>query len=49
MAAGQSGGEYLDSIAKTDLTTLNPLEWQTFLLAIIGTWERTRLDREISF
>lgn len=31
---GQMGGEYLDSIKKTDLATLTTTEWQTFLETI---------------
>ncbi len=48
-AAGRMGGEYLDSIATTDLARLTTQQWQTFLLAIIGSWEHQRLDREIPF
>ncbi|BAE49161.1 conserved hypothetical protein [Candidatus Terasakiella magnetica] len=32
---GQMGGEYLDSIAKTDLAALSPEQWQTFVEAVI--------------
>lgn len=32
---GCMGGEYLDSIAKTDLATLTPEEWRIFLEAVI--------------
>ncbi len=29
------GGEYLDSIARTDLATLSPDEWLTFVEAVV--------------
>lgn len=29
--AGAQGGEYLDSIKKTDLSALSPDEWATFI------------------
>ncbi len=32
---GQMGGEYLDSIAKTDLATLSTEEWATFVECIV--------------
>ena len=32
---GAMGGEYLDSIGKTDLETLNPDEWLTFIEAVV--------------
>ena len=32
---GEMGGEYLDSIAKTDLATLSPDEWLTFVEAVV--------------
>jgi hypothetical protein len=32
---GQLGGEYLDSIGKTDLESLSPEEWLTFVEAIV--------------
>ena len=32
---GQYGGEYLDSIGKTDLATLSADEWMTFIESII--------------
>lgn len=32
---GTMGGEYLDSIGKTDLETLNPDEWLTFIEAVV--------------
>ena len=32
---GRYGGEYLDSIGKTDLETLKPEEWLTFIEAVV--------------
>jgi hypothetical protein len=32
---GEMGGEYLDSIGKTDLETLQPEEWLTFIEAVV--------------
>ena len=32
---GNAGGEYLDSIGKTDLAQLKPEEWSTFLGCIL--------------
>ena len=32
---GEMGGEYLDSIGKTDLETLQPDEWFTFVEAVV--------------
>ena len=32
---GEMGGEYLDSIGKTDLETLQPHEWLTLVEAIV--------------
>lgn len=32
---GQQGGEYLESIGKTDLATLTETEWDRFLDAVI--------------
>ena len=32
---GCCGGEYLDSIGKTDLEMLNPDEWLTFIEAVV--------------
>ena len=33
---GAMGGEYLDSIGKTDLETLKPEEWLTFIEAVVS-------------
>lgn len=33
--AGGMGGEYLDSLAKTDLATLTREEWRTFIEAVV--------------
>jgi hypothetical protein len=51
---GQYGGEYLESIGKSDLTTLTETEWDCFLDAVVTGYcdnlrelagkERTRLD-----
>lgn len=35
-AGGAQGGEYLESIKKTDLAQLDAGEWQTFVEAIIS-------------
>ena len=44
---GRLGGEYLDSIAHTDLATLTSGEWDTFLQAIItGYCDRLRADAQ---
>jgi hypothetical protein len=34
--AGNLGGEYLDEIKKTDLSTLTHDEWQTFIRTVCG-------------
>ena len=34
LKGGQFGGEYLDSIGKTDLCTLTAEEWQIFLTSV---------------
>ena len=51
---GQYGGEYLESIGKSDLATLTETEWDCFLDAVITGYcdqlralvgqDRTRLD-----
>ena len=51
---GQMGGEYLESIGKSDLATLSEEEWALFLDAIVTGYcdhlralaakDRTRLD-----
>ena len=52
---GQQGGEYLESIGKSDLTTLTEAEWDCFLDAVVAGYcdhlrelgagqDRTRLD-----
>lgn len=35
-AGGAQGGEYLESIGKTDLSTLDAGEWQTFVEAVVS-------------
>lgn len=34
--AGAMGGEYLESLGRTDLATLTPEEWHTFIAAVCG-------------
>jgi hypothetical protein len=51
---GMAGGEYLESIGKTDLVTLTEGEWDTFVEVIVtgycdhlrelATQDRARLD-----
>jgi Family of unknown function (DUF6511) len=36
--AGNEGGQYLESIGKTDLATLTPDEWNMFLYAVVCTF-----------
>lgn len=44
LAGGGSGGEYLDSIGKTDLARLSEAEWSTFLTKILTRYaEEMRL------
>jgi len=33
-AASDTGGQYLDSLGKTDLATLTPDEWMTFIESV---------------
>lgn len=42
---GAMGGEYLESIGKSDLATLTPAEWQAFLEVICTNYhaEHNRL------
>ena len=35
VAGGQLGGEYLESLGKTDLVTLTEAEWTTFVEAVV--------------
>lgn len=54
---GQHGGEYLESIGKSDLATLTETEWDTFVEVIVTGYcdhlrelaakDRTRLDAMI--
>lgn len=39
MLAGQSGGEYLESIQKTDLATLSEAEWTMFLGVVVSKYQ----------
>ena len=51
---GQQGGQYLESIGKSDLTTLTGTEWDCFIDAVVTGYcdhlrglaarDRTRLD-----
>jgi len=51
---GQMGGEYLDSLGRTDLATLTTDEWERFIEAVVTGFcdhlrelaarDRTRLD-----
>jgi hypothetical protein len=51
---GQMGGEYLEGIGKTDLLSLTPEEWNTFIESVVTGYcdhlrdlaasDRTRLD-----
>ncbi|GAB4119036.1 MAG: hypothetical protein Kow00104_01180 [Rhodothalassiaceae bacterium] len=34
--AGNMGGEYLDSLRKTDLATLTEEEWRSFIEAVVS-------------
>ena len=50
--AGDIAGEYLDSIGKTDLATLDPVQWHVFLTKVVfgfGEAMRQVLDEEIPF
>ena len=54
IAGGSAGGEYLESIGKTDLTLLTGAEWDTFVEAVVTGYcdhlrelaakDRVRLD-----
>lgn len=49
---GNAGGEYLDSIGKTDLASLEPDEWSRFLsLVLVGYADGMReiVSREVPF
>jgi hypothetical protein len=35
IAGGQLGGEYLESIGKSDLATLTETEWDVFIEAVV--------------
>jgi len=35
---GEMGGEYLEEIGKTDLRTLTPEEWSTFLQVVCSNY-----------
>jgi hypothetical protein len=46
--AGEKGGEYLDTIGKTDLAALDENEWNVFLITVIrsfGEAMRTSLEK----
>lgn len=54
IAGGRAGGEYLESLGRTDLTLLTELEWDTFVEVIVTGYcdhlrdlaakDRVRLD-----
>jgi hypothetical protein len=46
LEAGGAAGTYLEKIGKTDLATLSPDEWRTFLQCIVVGYERA-LRRKI--
>lgn len=49
---GNAGGEYLDSLGKTDLAELDPEEWRTFLGCVLkGYAESMReiVSREVPY
>lgn len=41
------GGEYLESIGKTDLTTLTSEEWEEFLFCVCLNYHSKRVEGEI--
>ena len=43
--AGQMGGEYLESIGKTDLSLLSQQEWQTFLKCVCLEYDLIKNSR----
>jgi hypothetical protein len=44
LQCGNAGGEYLDSLGKSDLATMSKDEWLTFLQAIVGRLQEVRPD-----
>ena len=49
---GNAGGEYLDSLGKTDLASLEPEEWATFLSRVLTGYAdsmREIVSREVPF
>jgi hypothetical protein len=42
--AGQMGGEYLDSIGKTDLATLTQDEWKIFIQCVCLNFTHKRIE-----
>jgi len=46
---GRSGGEYLESIGKTDLAALTADEWTQFLLCIVGSYTEYFKKDEVPF
>lgn len=49
---GNAGGEYLDSINKTDLAELDPEEWRSFLGAVLKGYAdsmREIVSREVPY
>lgn len=47
-AGGNAGGQYLDSIGKTDLATLSPLEWSTFLSKVLEGYGEHMRDAAVT-
>ena len=48
LAAGDHAGAYLQSLNKTDLATLTPDEWATFLCIIVNEANKAAGDRIVS-
>ena len=38
-AACQTGGEYVESLAKTDLTSFTPVEWSTLIDVVVTAFQ----------
>lgn len=41
---GSQGGEYLESIGKTNLAALSAEEWKTFLLCVVGGYSTKMME-----
>ena len=44
LKGGEAGGEFLESIGKTDLASLSFDEWMSFIEKVIRTYEKTCMD-----